>query len=365
MAVRTYIFIALAVSLLGAVILLTVKKLPRKKVFRVLSKIGLTVAISAFALGAIIFPNLNPIKPTGEYEFDTIAYQIEDTARTDEYNSDSNRKLSILAYYPINPEKECPLFVFSHGGISFNTSNISLYSELASNGYIVLSIAHTYQTLSTEIDGKKFSIDTAFRKELMSENSHKDINDSFSCYQKWMSVRINDIDFTINDALIKMRNNYKFFEKIDETAIILSGHSLGGAAAYGTARKRKDVAAVVALESPYLADIVGVDGNDFIWDESEYDCAMLNFYSDSGYSLIENDHKYFQNKKYLKNEGNIEYRYIKGSNHYTLTDLVRTSPLLCQILGGGYSLPGKQSLKTINETTLDFLNRVVRGENGK
>lgn len=359
MNIRTYIFIVLAVLLLALVIFLTVKKLPHKKILRVFIKIGISAAIVIFALGAIIFPDLKPIKSTGKYKYETVVYQIEDTTRTDEYNPNSNRKLSILAYYPTNPEKECPLFVFSHGGISFKTSNVSLFGELASHGYIVLSIDHTYQALSTKIDGKKISMDTNFRKEIMNEDSHKDINDSFQCYQKWLPVRINDLDFTINDALAKKQDRYKFFDNIDESNIILSGHSLGGAAAYGTARKRKDIKAVIALESPYLADIIGVDGNDFIWNETEYDCAMLNFYSDSGSSLVENDHKYYQNKKYLTNTGNIGYCYIKGANHYTLTDLVRTSPLLCQILGGGYSLSGSKSLKIINETTLNFLNKVI------
>ncbi len=356
---RTYIFITLAVFLLALVIFLAVNKLPGIKILRVSIIIGLSVAIAVFALGAMFFPDLKPIKPTGQYQYETVVYQIEDTTRTDEYHAKSNRKLSILAYYPINPEKKCPLFVFSHGGISVKKSNVSLFGELVSHGYIVLSIDHTYQALSTEIDGKKVSMDTHFRKELMGENSHKDMENSFQCYQKWLSVRINDIDFTINDALAKQQDGNKFFSNIDENKIILSGHSLGGAAAYGTARKRQDIKAVVALESPYLADIIGVDGKNFIWNETEYDCAMLNIYSDSGVPLVENDHKYFQNKKYLTNMGNIVYRYIKGANHFTLTDFVRTSPLLCQILGGGYSLSGSKSLKMINEVTLNFLNSVI------
>lgn len=359
MNIRTYIFIALAVLLLALILFLAIKKLPKKKGLRIVTKIGLSLAIAVFGFGAIIFPDLKPIPSTGIYKYETAVYQIEDKTRTDEYNAGSNRKLSVLAYYPIAPEKECPLFVFSHGGISFKTSNVSLFGELASHGYIVLSIDHTYQSLSTEIDGKKISMDTNFRKELMGENSHKDINNSFQCYQKWLSVRMRDLDFAINDALSKKQNDLEFFSNIDEHKIVLSGHSLGGAAAYGIAKKRKDVKAVVALESPYLADIIGVDENNFIWDETEYECAMLNFYSDSGFSLVENDHKYIQNKRYLKNEDDIGYCYIKGANHYTLTDLVRTSPLLCQILGGGYSLSGSKSLKIVNETTLSFLNKTL------
>lgn len=363
MNLRTYIFIVLAILLIALVIFLNVKKLLTKKSLKIIINTILSVLIILFSLGVIIFPGLKPIKSTGIYDYNTIIYQIEDKTRTDEYNPDSNRKLSVLAYYPINPSKPCPLFVFSHGGISFNTSNVSLFSELASNGYIVLSIDHTYQSLTTKIDGKSIPMDKNFRKEIMSENSHNNINNSFLCYQKWLTVRISDIDFTINDALIKKNSNYKFFDNIDKDRIVLSGHSLGGAAAYGTARKRKDIKAVVALESPYLADIIGVKGNDFIWDERSYDCAMLNIYSDSGISLVENDHKYFQNKKYYKNQRNVEYCYIEGANHYSITDLVRTSPLLCQLLGGVYTKAGSKSLKIINDTTLKFLNKNLQFNN--
>lgn len=359
MNIRTYLFIGFATVLFILLIILTIKKLPKKKIFRIFIKIGLSVVITVFCLGAILFPGLTPIKTTGQYKYKTSIYQIEDKTRTDEYNGKSNRKLSILAYYPLNIKNECPLLVFSHGGISLKTSNLSLFGELASNGFIVLSIDHTYQSISTKIDGKNISMDKNYRKEMMSENSHKNIDHSFACYQKWLSVRIGDINFTIEDALIKKDNDFSFFPNISKNKIALAGHSLGGAAAYGTARQRSDIKAVVALESPYLADIIGVNGNKFIWNEKEYNCAMLNIYSDNGYKLIENDHKYYINKKYLKNEGNIEYCYIKGANHYTLTDLVRTSPILCQILGGGYSLSGSKSLKIINKKTLDFLNRML------
>lgn len=90
-----------------------------------------------------------------------------------------------------------------------------------------------------------------------------------------------------------------------------------------------------------------------------YPCAVMNIYSDSGYPLIETDNKYVQNKNYLYNNGNVEYYYIEGSNHYTLTDLVRRSPIVCALLGGGYQKSGYDTLNLINQKSLAFFDKYL------
>jgi hypothetical protein len=82
----------------------------------------------------------------------------------------------------------------------------------------------------------------------------------------------------------------------------------------------------------------------------------MNIYSNSGYPLIETDNKYVQNKNMYHNE-NAENYYIKGSNHYSLTDSVRTSPILCALLGGEYKKSGYDTLKFINQKSLAFFDR--------
>jgi len=51
---------------------------------------------------------------------------------------------------------------------------------------------------------------------------------------------------------------------------------------------------------------------------------------------------------------NAENYYIEGSNHYTLNDLVRTLPILCELLGGGYKISSYDTLKFINQKRLTF-----------
>lgn len=108
-----------------------------------------------------------------------------------------------------------------------------------------------------------------------------------------------------------------------------------------------------------MCDIIGVNGVDFVWNTSPYPCAIMNFYSDTGYPLIETDNKYAQNKNLLYSD-NAENYYIKGSNHFTLTDLVRTSPILCALLGGGYKKSGYDTLEFINQKSVAFLDKYLK-----
>lgn len=194
---------------------------------------------------------------------------------------------------------------------------------------MVASIDHTYQALSTQIEGNKIYIDSGYMKEINSENSHNDIENSYVCFKKWMKLRTSDINFMIDTFIQNSeKDSNSFYSIIDAKSIGVAGYSLGGSTALGVVRQRNDIKAVIALESPFLCDITGVNGNEFAWDTEPYPCAVMNIYSDSGYPLIETDNKYVQNKNYIYNNGNVECYYIKGSNHYSLTDLVRKSPVL-------------------------------------
>ena len=327
-----------------------------------------TVAIIAMVnmiLAVLLFPNFRSVKTTGKYAFASRTIELEDVSRLEGFKNDGSfRKLAVLVYYPDSNDIEkggCPLIIFSHGGISLGTSNESLYKELASHGYIVAGISHTYHAISTKIEGKRILINSGYMKELSAENSNKDIENSFACYQKWMALRTGDINFVI-DTLVKRAagEDASFYPLINAKRIGLSGHSLGGAAVLGAARQRNDIKAVIVLESPYMCDITGVDGDAFVWNTEPYSCALMNIYSDSGYPLVGSDNKYVQNKNYLYNGENTEYYYIKGSNHFSLTDLVRKSPALCVILGGWHRMSGCETLRFINEKSIAFFDKYLK-----
>jgi dienelactone hydrolase len=361
MAYHSYILLGIIILLVSFLFVSYRRKLIKNVLLKRAVNVFTIIAIVFTAFVVVLFPDLGSVKTTGEYSYTSLVLELTDTSHFENYKSGgSPRKLSVLIYYPdVDGIKNntCPLVVFSHGGISTKTSNLSLYKELASHGYVVVSIDHTYHALSTEIEGKKIYIDSGYMKELNAEDSHSDIENSYACFQKWMKLRTEDINFVLDTFIQKSaEENNSFYSLVNVKSIGVAGHSLGGSAALGVARQRDDIKAVIALESPYMCDITGVDGNDFIWNTNSYSCAIMNIYSDSGYPLIEADNKYVQNKNLYHNE-NAENYYIEGSNHYSLTDLVRTSPILCALLGGGYKKSGYDTLEFINQKSLAFLDK--------
>lgn len=365
MAFYNYILLMVLILLISFQIISVKKKLIKKSLLKRIVNVVVSIAIVLILCTVALFPNFKSIPTTGEYSYESCVLELTDTSRIEEYKTDGlPRKLSVLVYYPNEDEihnNTCPLIVFSHGGISTKTSNLSLYKELASHGYVVVSIDHTYHALYTEIEGDEIYIDSGYMRELNKEDSHSDMENSYRCYQKWMKLRTDDINFVIDTFIEKSSTeSNSFYKFVDANSIGVAGHSLGGSAALGVARQRSDIKAVLALESPYLYDVIGVDGKEFRWNTNPYQCAVMNIYSDSGYPLIETDNKYVQNKNYLVNSGKIWYDHIEGSNHYTLTDLVRTSPVLCALLGGGYEKSGYDTLKSINQKSLIFFDEYLK-----
>lgn len=363
MEFHNYILLFIIAILIFFLIYSKRRTLIKSSILRKAVSIFTIFAIAVITIAIVIFPSFKSVKTTGKYSYSSATVELTDSSRKETFNSNTDfRKLSMLVYYPDSKEvtkNSCPLVVFSHGGISTSTSNLSLYKELASHGYVVVSISHTYHALKTKVGGKSIYIDSDYMRELQKEDSHKDIDNTFECFKKWMKLRTDDINFVIDSFIEKSEEYDSFYSLVDKNSIGVAGHSLGGAAALGVARQREDIKAVIALESPYMYDVIGVNDNDFVWNTNPYACPVMNIYSDSGYPFIEKDHKYVQNKNMYEND-NVENYYIKGANHFTLTDLVRSSPVLCAILGGGYSKSGYDTLEFINQKSLAFFDKHLK-----
>lgn len=169
------------------------------KIFRTISII---FSFLVFAL-SIIFPLLLPIvdlpKPSGSYSVGTTSYRMIDNERKEIFTADPNddRNLLVTAWYPAEIDKRMsvqrywdrqgvtgkaysinagmgtfwyshlslvktnsyegaplaseqapfPVLIYSHSFYGLNTENTMLMEELASYGYVVFSISHTYETI--------------------------------------------------------------------------------------------------------------------------------------------------------------------------------------------------------------------------
>lgn len=334
----------------------------------VLRAAALALLFFALTLPAIIFPEYEMVAASGEYPVVSTAYTYTDPDRIETFtDTGEHRKLNVELWYPQGADETYPLIVFSHGGISTRTSNESLYHELASHGYVVCSIDHTYHSLlTTDGAGNRILIDSAYMRELNEEDAKSDRQQSYEYYQKWMAVRAGDIGFVIDHIVSQAENGEagEVYRLIDASKIGVMGHSLGGSAALCVGRDREDVGAVVALESPVVCDIEGVEDGEFALTGEVYPLPVLNVYSDSAWSHLAEWPQYAQNYRLLSDTQAAAFNvHIQGVGHFSLTDLALTSPFLTRMFNGFKSTTDAvYSLETINKVTLEFFDYYLKGK---
>lgn len=321
------------------------------------------MVISAVPL--VLFPESNPISPSGEYDVLEMDFHIVDSSRTDGFQSEVlYRQISIHAWYPAHVQASYPLIVYSHGGISLNTSNESLFLELASHGYVVFSINHlSHSIISKNLDGKNVWIDADYLNELNAENAKETPENSLVLYQKWMDVRTKDMNFVLDSVIHQYEGiPSSLFDIIDVSNIGLIGHSLGGSAALCMGRMRSDIDAIIALESPYMCDLVGIEDHQFVLDETPYPTNVMNLYTDSTWNQLENLPQYAQNVRLLSMVSDqITNQYLPGTGHFSITDLAISSPILTRFFNGFKTeMTAEETLIQINHICLNYLDSKLK-----
>lgn len=324
---------------------------------------GMAALLFIASLPAIIFPEYRPLPTTGEYRVATATRHFIDESRIEAYATHGGaRTLAAEFWYPGDTQGNFPLVVFSHGSFGTRTSNETLYRELASHGYVVCSIDHTYQCLyTTDKSGNVLLMSSEFLDEIRRENARGDKRKSLELYKKWMDVRTGDINFVIDT--IKAGVSDVLYGLIDTEKIGVIGHSLGGAAALGIGRMRSDIVAIVALEAPFMHDILDVERDAFVFETAEYPVPVLNVYSDSSWNHLVEWPQYEKNVQLLSGSDKDAYNlHIAGAGHLSLTDLSLASPVLTRVLNGHTSsVSSKDCLRRINEECLTFFDCYLKG----
>jgi len=131
-------------------------------------------------------------------------------------------------------KSDYPILIFSHGYGYNPESYTALSAELASLGYIVVSINHTYGANPTLL--KDF--EPIWAKELPKDD-----------LGAFLSIWSSDQSFVIDQlSLINSEPNSLFFQKLDLANLGIFGHSYGGAAAYHTAANDPRIKALIDID---------------------------------------------------------------------------------------------------------------------
>lgn len=319
---------------------------------------------------AILFPEYSPIEVTGAYEILTTKKTWTDTSRVEIFSEiDENRALTVDFWYPKSEGEQFPLIIFSHGAFGFSGSNYSTFAELASHGYVVASISHTYQAFFTkDTSGKVTIVDEDFINKAAEINAKHDTRNDEATYRitsEWMKLRTDDENFVINTILkaSKKADSDALFSNIDTTKIGLMGHSLGGATSAEMGRIRDDIDAVIILDGTMLGEEIDFVDNVVVMNDEPYPVPLLNIYAEDHY---ENAHKFVgqsYNNFYVTHNAIDAYETVFiGAGHLNFTDLPLFSPTLAKTLGVG-EIDERDCVETMNRIVLEFFNAYLKHEN--
>ncbi|WP_233277593.1 alpha/beta hydrolase family protein [Paenibacillus durus] len=120
-----------------------------------------------------------------------------------------------------------PLVIINHGMGTSRMLHASQAEHLASHGYIVAAIDHTYSTTATAFSDGHI---TGFTTELSAE-------DVYDKARAVGDIWTQDVEFVISqlEALNAGRMETDFKDKVDLNHVGIMGHSFGGATAYNAA----------------------------------------------------------------------------------------------------------------------------------
>lgn len=253
---------------------------------------------------------------------------------------------------------------FRIGAFGFRGSNYSTFMELASNGYVVCSIDHTYQSFFTmQTDGKVSIVDQGFLNDAIAVQSDDyDVEKSYAISQQWLNLRTADMNFVLDTILDNVEAAHKadVYKHIDTSKIGLFGHSLGGATSAQIGRIREDIDAVIVLDGTMIGEIDGLEKGEEVLNESAYPIPILNIFNEEQYKDALNNAYTYANIVINKNAVDAKQTVFIDSGHLNFTDLPLFSPVLASALGTG-EIDSRYCIETMNQIVLSYFNHYLKG----
>ncbi|MGH9498275.1 MAG: alpha/beta hydrolase family protein [Terriglobales bacterium] len=223
--------------------------------------------------------------PTGANPVGTLSLRLVDSARSDPFHFiGGKRELLVRFWYPAAPAQACrladyaspkvwtylsqtsgiplpavttnsclgppiaggvhPVILFTHGYTGMLTDSTFIFEDLASRGYVVASMGHTYETTAVEFpDGQV--ITSVFGSYLAPGTLRVD----HSSLRLARSVRLADARFVLDELQrLNTAKDSAFAGRLDLSRVGVMGHSLGGEIAVTSLERDLRLRAAVSLD---------------------------------------------------------------------------------------------------------------------
>jgi dienelactone hydrolase len=362
---KVLLIVLIARGILAVVNLIRSKETKYKALRTVITCLGSVIIMFIAIVPALIFPQREQVPVSGEYAFETKSYTWEDVNRIETFKTDgSNRNVTVQFWYPkTDKSQKFPLVIFSHGAYGVRTSNTSTYEELASNGYVVCSIEHTYHAFITrQTDGKIIKFDSKFVKSVSKINTIGTTeNEIFDITRKWMNVRCGDMNFVIDtiEKKVNEASSDDVFKQLDVSKIGIMGHSLGGATAVTVGRQRDDIDAVIDLDGSMLGEEMACVNGVYTMNEEPYPVPLLCIDTTGHYKQGLSYGSQYVNNVILDKALDAKEVHFDGAEHMNFTDLPLFSPFLASKLGMG-DIDSMDCIRTMNGLILNYYNHYLK-----
>jgi dienelactone hydrolase len=233
-------------------------------------------------------------------------------------------------------QNKWPVIIFLTGNGAARAFYTSLVAGLASYGYVVLAIDHPYESMITQLaDGK---IATTIEVPL------NDDPDLTKFMKGRIDLRIEDVQFLINQLVNPKEPTDNFLSSLDVTRIAIAGHSLGGATAAVAMAFDSRIKAAANIDGTLYGELPKPNGaRPFLLLESKKDGS-------DRFERYENG-----NRKFFKQfEGSYRYELL-DADHYSFTDAPLLFAFPTRFLTSRMLEFGNIPTKTHN-ATVDILN---------
>jgi predicted dienelactone hydrolase len=353
---------------------------------RVLPVIGFLFRLLIFAFVAAL-PVLLPVfrlpEPTGPHLLGTTKLHLVDRTRPETFTPtpDDHRELMVQVWYPAKLEPGArpaplvehmpfpfsylslvrthayldapvsdaqasyPVLIFSHGHVGFVEQNLTQMEDLASHGYVVCSIAHTYHAIATVFpDGRVIPADSALANDFLKGNSPTQ-----DVYAEHLRIWTDDTLFLI-DELERIQAGGResmLVGKLDMVRLGIFGQSFGGVTAMQVCAIDDRCQAGISLDAGLPRDYSGRTMDSSLKQPFMF---MLNegraYYMHTALGAVEN----------------TAYGVtVRGATHFDFTDLFLYSPVLKFTKAFG-PINGYRMIKIVNDYVLAFFDKHLKGE---
>jgi dienelactone hydrolase len=243
-----------------------------------------------------------------------------------------------------------PVILFSHGWNGFNAQNSGQAVQLASHGYIVIGIQHTYG-----------AVITVFPDGTVAKNNPSALPNGAPTEEYEAAAHIlsdqwaGDLGFALDFMQSQNADAASpFYGILDLSHIGVYGHSTGGGAGIEFCGTDSRCTAVLGMD-PFMRPVS--------YEVIEKGLSQPSFFMFSQRWADDVDSR--NNQLFKEFIPNVKQSFgvimIQGTAHYDFTDIPLLSPLASQ-LGLKGPIRGKQVITIVNDYLLSFFDMTLKGE---